>query len=273
MNLTILTCELYFFLIVFIKFVGGSTDTIAYCLHGTTDVTTAVLHIIFGDSLGLDLVSVRDKDRLLRLFASALSYGYLGDIAYHSERLRWMGPVRYEYCGMIGNNSAHILKYYYLYFIGFKKILANEGYKGEITFLADAVSGNESRCFENCQECFIKSNQANENKIEKNWKTIQGKFFMVSGANISCACERSPSGIAPYCHLGDGYLYLVIIHHTSFLNNLRILWRFSKSTYTTDDLPFVEVHRVKEFCFRAVDIPSRWNCDGEIQHNTDVRAR
>jgi len=27
---------------------GGSTDTIAYCMHGTNDVQTAVLHIILG---------------------------------------------------------------------------------------------------------------------------------------------------------------------------------------------------------------------------------
>lgn len=67
-------------------FTGGSTDTIAYCLHGTTDVTTAVLQIIFGDHLGLDLVSVYDESRLLHLYASTLSYGFLGDVAHHSDR-------------------------------------------------------------------------------------------------------------------------------------------------------------------------------------------
>lgn len=80
-------------------FVGGSTDTIAYCLHGTTDITTAVLHIIFGDPLGLDLVSVYDNEQLLQLYASVLSYGYLGDVAHHSDRHRWLGPKRYDYSG------------------------------------------------------------------------------------------------------------------------------------------------------------------------------
>lgn len=81
------------------SFTGGSTDTIAYCLHGTTDPTTAVLHIIFGNSLGLDLVSVYDEQGLLRLYASVLSYGYLGDVAYHSDQYRWMGPRRYDFSG------------------------------------------------------------------------------------------------------------------------------------------------------------------------------
>lgn len=30
---------------------GGSTDTVAYCIHGTTDIQTAVIHIIIGKYL------------------------------------------------------------------------------------------------------------------------------------------------------------------------------------------------------------------------------
>jgi ceramide kinase len=30
---------------------GGSTDTVAYCIHGTTDIQTAVIHIIIGNFL------------------------------------------------------------------------------------------------------------------------------------------------------------------------------------------------------------------------------
>lgn len=78
---------------------GGSTDTIAYCLHGTTDVETAVLQIIFGDCSGLDLVSVYNENTLLKLYASVLSYGYLGDVALESEKYRWMGPKRYDFTG------------------------------------------------------------------------------------------------------------------------------------------------------------------------------
>lgn len=88
--------------LIYRNFIGGSTDTIVYCLHGTTDPTTAVLNIIFGETLGLDLVSVYDENNLLRLYASVLSYGYLGDVAYHSDKYRWMGPNRYNYSGGYG---------------------------------------------------------------------------------------------------------------------------------------------------------------------------
>jgi ceramide kinase len=50
---------------------------------------------------------------------------------------------------------------------------------------------------------------------------------MVSGANVSCACSRSPNGISPFCHLGDGCVDVLIIKHTNMLNNLRLLLRLS----------------------------------------------
>lgn len=111
---------------------------------------------------------------------------------------------------------------------------------------------------------------------------VRGKFLMVSGANISCSCERSPQGFSPYCHLGDGLLDLVLVRHTSMFNNLRLLLTmtsktkklvrsllFVKSTcrfaqkenvpfslnfffsFCQSELPFVEIYRTKEFRFTA----------------------
>ncbi|CAG9816420.1 unnamed protein product [Phaedon cochleariae] len=232
---------------------GGSTDTIAYCIHGTTDVTTAVLQIIFGDSIGLDLVSVYDEHTLLRLFASVLSYGYLGDVAYHSDQYRWMGPHRYD-------------------FSGFKKLVGNKGYRGEIAVYSENETVAEEPCRENCARC-RSSGSPNAADLACKWRTISGNFFMISGANISCACSRSPRGIAPYSHLGDGMLHLVLVRHTSVLNNLRLLLRLSSANSKVDDLPFVETFTAREFCFRGDERGSRWNCDGEIQHQTNIRAK
>lgn len=78
---------------------AGSTNTIAYCMHGTSDVTTSVLQVIFGGRLGLDLASVYNEQKLLKLYGSVISYGYLGDVVLESEKYRWMGPKRYEFTG------------------------------------------------------------------------------------------------------------------------------------------------------------------------------
>lgn len=248
---------------------GGSTDTIAYCLHGTTDVETAVLQIIFGDCSGFDLVSVYNENSLLKLYASVLSYGYLGDVALESEKYRWMGPKRYD-------------------FTGFKKFLLNEGYESEITVcLEDEDEENAfDKCLEGCQKCRKATvKKRNAKKSECVWKTVKGKYFMVSGANISCACDRSPNGIAPLGHVGDGYVQLVLVRHTSMFNNLRLLIRLSSKNKSVCDLSFVEYYRAKEFCFRACPaistnndphtIPgfSKWNCDGEIIYDTDLRVK
>ncbi|XP_072402252.1 ceramide kinase [Diabrotica undecimpunctata] len=233
---------------------GGSTDTIAYCIHGTDDTTTAVLQIIFGDTLGLDLVSVYDEHTLLSLYASTLSYGYLGDVAYHSDQYRWMGPRRYEYSG-------------------FKKLVSNRGYYGELAVYSenDGVV-QDIPCHENCDKC-ENSKDLKMNKLGCKWQTLSGKFFMVTGANISCACSRSPKGIAPFSHLGDGMVHLVLVKHTSVLNNVRLLLRLSSNEPSIEDLPFVETLCAREFCFRAIEGNSKWNCDGEVQHQINIRAK
>lgn len=78
---------------------AGSTDTVAYCLNGTTDIRSTVLHIVLGQIKGLDLASVSNGNGLLKFYASVMSYGFLGDVAIDSEKFRWMGPKRYDYSG------------------------------------------------------------------------------------------------------------------------------------------------------------------------------
>ncbi|XP_046623003.1 ceramide kinase isoform X1 [Neodiprion virginianus] len=253
---------------------SGSTDTVAYSLHGTIDVQTAVIHIIFGDTTGLDLSSVHNNRSLLRLYASVLSYGYLGDVIRDSEKFRWMGPQRYDYSG-------------------FKKILANKGYEGEIELLSDPCHPAAStKCTENCTRCFEHTRNNDCDKEILKWRTVRGKFFMVNGANVSCACDRSPSGFSPHCHIGDGCIDVILIRHTSFLNNIRVLLRLSSRNKNLYDLPFVEVYRAREFKFRPlpsvinvpadnteVNIPqsqpdlSVWNCDGEVIQDSNLKIR
>uniref|UniRef100_A0A1B6D226 DAGKc domain-containing protein n=1 Tax=Clastoptera arizonana TaxID=38151 RepID=A0A1B6D226_9HEMI len=241
---------------------GGSTDTVAYCIHGTTDIETAVLHVIIGESAGLDVSSVHNEHSLLCYYASVISYGYLGDIIRDSDKFRWMGPKRYD-------------------FSGFKKFLVNQGYEGEIMLATNSSNAPEdSKCFKDCQRCLSQKDIRLDDDTTQDWKTIRGKFLMVNGANLSCACPRSPNGISPHCHMGDGCLDLVLVKHTSLINNLRLLLTLSNKMKTIYDLPFVEVHRTKRFSFRALPLCARtasdvsvWNCDGEILFDTFLQIR
>lgn len=70
-------------------------------------------------------------------------------------------------------------------------------------------------------------NNDNSKQTDHTMATINGKFFMVNGANISCACPRSPNGFSKYCHLCDGYIDLILVRHTSFFNNIRFMLAMS----------------------------------------------
>uniref|UniRef100_A0AAG5D3A8 DAGKc domain-containing protein n=1 Tax=Anopheles atroparvus TaxID=41427 RepID=A0AAG5D3A8_ANOAO len=261
---------------------AGSTDTVAYCLNGTTDIKTSIIHIILGQHSGLDIAAVYDaavvktidyqpRPQLLKLYASVLSYGYLGDIAYDSEKYRWMGPKRYDYSG-------------------FKKFIGNRGYSGEIVVQFDRRGKQDPNdgvwCVDKCQRCQKALwDGGTEETSDQESLVVRGKFLMVNGANISCACLRSPQGFSPYCHLGDGLLDLVIVRHTSLFNNLRLLLTMTSKTKKISDLPFVEIYRTREFRFTTNVTPgaettpvinsssnqhSKWNCDGEVLLETNI---
>jgi ceramide kinase len=264
---------------------AGSTDTIAYCLHGTTDIKTCIIHIVLGQTTGLDLSSVTNDKGIIKFYASVMSYGYLGDLLYESESLRWLGPKRYEYSG-------------------FKKVLRNRGYDVELLLLQEPENTGESdviqncdarekiKCSENCSTCSANEAESKPSGDEK-YKRVTGKFFMVNGANISCACDRSPSGMSPYSHVGDGYLNVICVRHGSIWNNLKLLLTLSRARGEIESLPFVEFYRTKKFHFKALNsssegsladstqpisiAPSKhcsvWNCDGEILQETDVTVR
>ncbi|XP_036335431.1 ceramide kinase isoform X2 [Rhagoletis pomonella] len=365
---------------------AGSTDTIAYSVHGTADVRTAAIHLILGQRRGMDICSVRNREGVIRFCASVLSYGYLGDVAAKSERYRWMGPKRYEYAGV-------------------KTFLANTGYEAELRVQqpidseSSVQAGNNTICCVNCERCSAaaveeaelsskralmkkailagavtaaqdddelpsssnaslksceddseaydgaESNKAyladaSELSVEKlnvnekealdcdasksemvvnqataavnaensesvldrttpttQWKTINGKFFMISGANITCACTRSPGGVARYSHVGDGYLDLILVQKTSLFNNIRLLLNLTSRNGDIRNLPFVETYRTKKFCFRSPNVNleeaysisgscqpitqsyvhyddednlSSWNCDGEVINEQEL---
>lgn len=246
---------------------GGSTDAVAYTLHGTSDVQTAVLHIILGESSGLDICSVHNESSLLRYYASMLSYGYLGDVCKSSENYRWMGPKRYGYSG-------------------FRKILANRGYLSEVSLLAnDDSPAVGTKCYKNCSKCLDDSSDVEKSSAD--WKTVKGKFFMVSGLSLACACPKVPNGLSPFCHIGDGCIDVVLVKHTSIINILRLLLCLSSKTGNILNLPFVEAHRAQEFSLQATPDPklelldpgapdaqtSVWNCDGELLQGTTIRIR
>ncbi|VDO03704.1 unnamed protein product [Rodentolepis nana] len=80
---------------------AGSTNAVVRSLHGTEDVETAAIHIALGLDIGVDVLGVHDAstEGFLRYIVTLLGYGFHGDLLDPSERMRFLGPTRYDIAG------------------------------------------------------------------------------------------------------------------------------------------------------------------------------
>lgn len=79
---------------------AGSSNALAYTLHGTDDPQTAILHILLGNAAPLDVAAIHNHSGISRFIVGQMSYGHLADTMVYSEKLRWMGPKRYDVAGV-----------------------------------------------------------------------------------------------------------------------------------------------------------------------------
>ncbi|XP_049550901.1 ceramide kinase [Orcinus orca] len=277
---------------------AGSTDCVCYSTVGTNDAETSALHIVVGDSLPMDVSSVHHNSTLLRYSVSLLGYGFYGDIIKDSEQKRWMGLVRYDFSGL-------------------KTFLSHHCYEGTVSFLPAQHTVGSPRdrkpCRAGCFVCRQSKRQLEEERKRslyglesaeevEEWKVVCGQFLAINATNMSCACPRSPQGLSPAAHLGDGSSDLILIRKCSRFNFLRFLVRHTNQG-DQFDFTFVEVYRVKKFQFVSKpaededggvrgrgkkrlgqlcsDRPpcccavssSAWNCDGEVLSSPAIEVR
>ncbi|XP_025782290.1 ceramide kinase [Puma concolor] len=263
---------------------AGSTDCVCFSTVGTNDAETSALHIIVGDSLPMDVSSVHHNSTLLRYSVSLLGYGFYGDVIKDSEKKRWMGLIRYDF---------------------------------SVSFLPARHTVGSPRDRKPCRAgCFVcrQSKQQLEEEQKRSlyglenteeveeWKVVCGKFLAINATNMSCACPRSPQGLSPAAHLGDGSSDLILIRKCSRFNFLRFLVRHTNQ-YDQFDFAFVEVYRVRKFQFVSKHVEdedsdlkergktrfgqicsnhppcccsvsnSSWNCDGEVLSSSAIEVR
>ena len=69
--------------------------------------------------------------------------------------------------------------------------------------------------------------------------------------HMACKTTKCVKGVAPGAHLGDGHTDLIIVDGVSRLKYLRYMMRTGSKTKNPFTLPWVQVHRVREFSFAA----------------------
>lgn len=55
--------------------------------------------ILTGDRVGVDVNALYKQQDFVKYSVTMTSYGYYGDLLADSEKLRWMGPKRYNWSG------------------------------------------------------------------------------------------------------------------------------------------------------------------------------
>ncbi|CAK9311160.1 unnamed protein product [Citrullus colocynthis] len=243
---------------------AGSTDAIVMCSTGCRDPTTSTLQIVLGKRVHLDIAQVvRWKktptskfDPYVRYAASFAGYGFYGDVITESEKLRWMGPRRYDYAGT-------------------RVFLRHSSYEAEIAYVdikSEDTNTNGKRvlCRHNCSICNTKPNLqhsrtgSHSRQDETRWLKSKGRFLSIGAAVISCRNEKAPDGLVADAHLSDGFLHLILIrdcHHALYLWHLTQLARKGGNPM---DFKFVEHHKTTAFTFTSFGDQSVWNLDGEM---------
>ena len=59
--------------------------------------------------------------------------------------------------------------------------------------------------------------------LQGSWQHMQGEFKSVMAIVTPCRSDQSTLGLAPYGHLADGRIQLVLVHKCSVLQYLRFL--------------------------------------------------
>ena len=59
--------------------------------------------------------------------------------------------------------------------------------------------------------------------MQGSWQHVEGEFKSVMAIVTPCRSDQSTLGLAPYGHLADGRVQLVLVHKCSVLQYLRFL--------------------------------------------------
>uniref|UniRef100_A0AC35U3Y4 DAGKc domain-containing protein n=1 Tax=Rhabditophanes sp. KR3021 TaxID=114890 RepID=A0AC35U3Y4_9BILA len=278
---------------------AGSSNSIVSTVHGISDVTTSAVHIAIGSQAMVDVCAIHEGNKLIRLSANAISYGWLGDVLSDSENFRFMGPIRYNWAAL--RTSCRNRSYTGL--IKFKlnennyeaapeestsEIQArteNDAHAAEGTTtlqhtktrLATTLSVRDNlarlpKCIQPCVMC------ENDEKDPSYPYHFTSDFSHIIAAVNQVISPFSPYGIAPFAGLNDGSLDLAMVPRISRFKNLNIMRKVAMygGREVITSVSDLHAFRVSRFSFTPGNVflpqdsttgshpQSAWNVDGEI---------
>ena len=73
-----------------------------------------------------------------------------------------------------------------------------------------------------------------------NWKTVEGEFNAIMAVMLPCRSDRSDSGLAPFAHIADGIIHLIMVRKCSAAQYLRFLASIPRNGVIPEDFPYVD---------------------------------
>nr|XP_033800005.1 ceramide kinase-like protein isoform X2 [Geotrypetes seraphini] len=236
---------------------AGSTNILAYSLHGTKHPVTAALHIIMGHLQPVDVLTFSSHNRLLRFGFSSM-FGFGGRALALAEKHRWMPSSQRREFAIIKTLANLKPEDFELLFLPIN------------CFQAGSQRGSRKE----------KKEMIEEYVYQDQWQITNGHFLNISIMAIPCLCSVAPRGLAPNIRLNDGFMSLVVARNTSRTEFAKHLKRYT-SVRNQFDFPFVETYTVKEVKVhqsnrsgstdkfaKYVNFPTEekypWNVDGDL---------
>ncbi|XP_062581294.1 ceramide kinase-like protein [Saccostrea cucullata] len=258
----------------------GTTNHIARSVMGLADPITAVLYILLGYSVPVDVCSVFSEDKLVR-WNFACQYGFGANALRYANNFRHnLLPKSIDAAIYKASSKKKLLPYD----CDIEYIPAEERPK----------DCDQTACLRGCtvcwtedvkeedevEECLVQPfndlNTSNTSdtfvdlsKDESPWKVSKGSFLQVGLFSIPARSELAPEGLSKFSHLNDGCMELVLIKNINRKDFIRFLKRHGNSK-NQFDFPFVEVIRVKEVKFRP-RLPTGWKHTDRKFHEIQYR--
>ncbi|XP_062908129.1 ceramide kinase-like protein [Mobula hypostoma] len=213
---------------------AGSTNILAYSVHGINHPETAAMHIIMGNLQEVDVCTFRTHGRLLRFgFSGMLGFG--GRTLALAEKYRWMPSKERREFAVI-------------------RTLANlKSEDCELLFLPSTNTDLEEQGGVRNTDGTNAEEQCSD---EEKWRSMQGTFLNINVMAIPCLCSMAPRGLAPNTRLNNGSMSLITVRNCTRADFIKYLKRYG-SANNQFNFPFVETYTVQEVKIQ-LRIKSRW---------------
>lgn len=247
---------------------AGSGDVIVQYLHGTRCARTAVLHILLGNQVNSNIVSVHEGGKLLSYSALILGFGLFGDMMNQCEKFRWMGSSRFSVIPLGCMLKRRLLNVEVEYYPSkpTNKCQKRTGVFGrQISlpiFILSATALPQKRRTKSATDLQSCEQETEDCQKEK------GRAYGIDSRAITI--KEQNGKMAP--QFGHESLVVFTTHQCTLLDHIAQLTKVKNEKPDCYDYKFVNKHEVSAYRVRLLNTPQKdyyINCDGEVIRLTE----